>query len=45
MVAIVEGRIVGFINGAMIAKQTLSDEMYEDTSYHMFFTLIKVFMA
>lgn len=37
MVAIVEGRIVGFINGAMIAKQTLSDEMYEDTSYHNVF--------
>ena len=29
--------MLGFINGAMIAKQTLSDEMYEDTSYHNVF--------
>lgn len=34
LVAVVEGKTVGFINGAIISCQKLSDEMYEDTSYH-----------
>ena len=29
-----EGRIVGFINGAVVNERTIQDEMYEDTSLH-----------
>ena len=29
-----EGRIVGFINGAVVNETTIRDEMFEDVSFH-----------
>lgn len=36
LVAVIEGQIVGFINGAMISTRFLIDQYYEDTSLHDF---------
>lgn len=34
LVAEAEGRIIGFINGAVTDERTISDEMFEDISLH-----------
>ncbi|UTY38672.1 GNAT family N-acetyltransferase [Allocoprobacillus halotolerans] len=34
LVAEIAGKITGFINGAMISNQTISDEMFTDVSFH-----------
>lgn len=36
LVAVIEGQIVGFINGAMISTRFLIDQYYEDTSLYDF---------
>lgn len=36
LVAVIEGQIAGFINGAMISTRFLIDQYYEDTSLHDF---------
>ena len=36
LVAVIEGQIVGFIDGAMISTRFLIDQYYEDTSLHDF---------